>query len=174
MRYIERDMTLAPAYLTAPDTVDAVNALGAFLESGGVSAKQGYLEADAAQILRQGAKELVQACMDQFNGKCAFTEMPIESPEDALHLFRPGQGARFERGRKSQDKHYWWLVNEWSNLYLATPEVSSLNGSCGSATMARCSPTSTEVLLYRTPQLLTCQVTRASLRRLNSLLSGRA
>ncbi|MGN7874148.1 AAA family ATPase [Roseateles sp. 22389] len=54
-----------------------------------------------------------------FQGKCAFCERAGSNVE----RFRPRWRA-MRIGKRIDGEHYWWLANEWSNLYLSCPECN--------------------------------------------------
>lgn len=59
-----------------------------------------------------------------FNGKCAYCEAPIlATGHGDIELFRPKSGVIAADGAHLP-LHYWWLANEWSNLYLACTDCN--------------------------------------------------
>jgi uncharacterized protein (TIGR02646 family) len=70
----------------------------------------------------------VRAALDLlFSSKCAYCEQPLALESLVVDQFRPRSGAVGLDGSFSLD-HYWWLAYEWTNLYSACPECSSLKG----------------------------------------------
>ncbi len=65
-----------------------------------------------------------EALGELFHGKCAFCESQISpyGPVDVEH-YRPMSGVVGETGQSYPDL-YWWLANEWTNLYPACVECS--------------------------------------------------
>jgi len=73
--------------------------------------------------------------LDQFNGKCAYSEVKLNiSGNDkeewlpALALHRPGSDA-LGTDNQASPLHYWWLIAEWSNWYVSSPLVSIAKGT---------------------------------------------
>jgi uncharacterized protein (TIGR02646 family) len=64
-------------------------------------------------------RSVKEALVRLFNGKCAYCESKTlaTGPAD-VELFRPKSGVIAADGTHLP-LHYWWLANEWSNLYLA-------------------------------------------------------
>ncbi len=64
-------------------------------------------------------RDVHEAVAQLFYEKCAFCESSFDRarPMEA-HNFRPKNGAVGLDGKLSRD-HYWWLANEWFNLYAA-------------------------------------------------------
>lgn len=58
--------------------------------------------------------------IDVFHGKCAFCERQARTIEH----FRPKWRASRLDGRIDTE-HYWWLLNEWSNLYLCCHDCNT-------------------------------------------------
>lgn len=73
--------------------------------------------------------EVRSALLHLFYGKCAFCETAYTStlPMDVVH-FRPVGGAIGADGKVSP-LHYWWLANEWFNLYSVCAECNRSKGS---------------------------------------------
>ncbi|MGO4117696.1 AAA family ATPase [Rhizobium ruizarguesonis] len=68
-----------------------------------------------------------QALQDLFHGKCAYCETPLAatSPGD-ISLYRPKRGIIAGNG-SHLPLHYWWIANEWSNLYLSCAECNRVS-----------------------------------------------
>ena len=62
-------------------------------------------------------REVWAAAHELFHGKCAFCGSGEADGQRVVH-FRPVHGVVAANGRLLHD-HYWWLANEWRNLYLA-------------------------------------------------------
>lgn len=63
-----------------------------------------------------------------FHGKCAYCERLLDSQEAEIDQFRPKLGLINQDGRHLP-RHYWWLANEWSNLYLSCRTCNAAKGS---------------------------------------------
>lgn len=57
-------------------------------------------------------------CRQLFHNKCAYCESPILNQASAIDHFRPKRHAMNMDGKVDND-YYWWLMYEWSNLYLS-------------------------------------------------------
>ena len=53
-----------------------------------------------------------------FHGKCAYCETPLAASPGDIEQYRPKSGLIAADGALLP-LHYWWLANEWSNLYIA-------------------------------------------------------
>ena len=95
-------------------------------------------------------KELEQL----FHGKCAFCETNYSavSPMD-VENFRPKGGAIGTDGKLSP-LHYWWLANEWFNLYPACAECNRSKGPRFPVEGARAPISATEAEIRKEKALL--------------------
>lgn len=59
--------------------------------------------------------ELKAAIVEEFHGKCAYTEAPIDAKSCRIIRHRPRNGAS-NLDYSSDRDHYWWLAYEWRNL----------------------------------------------------------
>lgn len=103
-----------------------VDGLGVFLDEGGLREKQSRgLTIDWSEFARLGEHELLPACIEQFSGRCAFTEVELPNASlENLHLFRPHRDADgWQDLGEPSIRHYWWLMGSWENLYLASHDV---------------------------------------------------
>ncbi|WP_158704439.1 AAA family ATPase [Rhizobium sp. NXC24] len=80
-----------------------------------------------------------EALQRLFHNKCAYCESVIAAtgPGD-IDQFRPKSGLISDDGQHFP-LHYWWLTNEWSNLYLSCMECNriSYRSSSGSGSRSR-------------------------------------
>lgn len=71
-------------------------------------------------------KTVKEALGKLFHGKCAYCESQITAIEFGdVNNFRP-KGGVLDAGSAYLPMHYWWLTNEWTNLYLS---CSMCNGN---------------------------------------------
>ncbi|HWN81630.1 MAG TPA: hypothetical protein VNM87_06020, partial [Candidatus Udaeobacter sp.] len=74
-------------------------------------------------------REVRQALRELFGDRCAFCNIGrTEENELEAHHLRPPQDAVGADGATSRS-HYWWLVYEWENLYLACAECRAAQGA---------------------------------------------
>lgn len=87
---------------------------------------------------------LKQDLQNLFEGKCAYCESRVSaSAPTILDHFRPKFNAVDLDGTRSAD-YYWWLADEWFNLYLACQSCNTMKGSRFPVKGERSKPNSTE------------------------------
>jgi uncharacterized protein (TIGR02646 family) len=69
-----------------------------------------------------------EALTKLFNNKCAYCETPLVDQRGDIDLYRP-KGGVLTAEREFLPQHYWWLANDWSNLYLSCIPCNRLVGS---------------------------------------------
>ncbi len=62
-----------------------------------------------------------------FGGKCAYCEAPFTGSRDGLDRFRPMHGAIGLQSDYWPD-HYWWLADEWNNIYACCEICNKIKG----------------------------------------------
>ncbi|BCH26856.1 AAA family ATPase [Mesorhizobium sp. L-8-3] len=73
-------------------------------------------------------KTVRDALAKLFNGKCAYCESQIAAiGYGDVDNFRP-KGGVLDAGSTYLPLHYWWLTNEWTNLYLSCSMCSRAKG----------------------------------------------
>ncbi|PEZ76348.1 AAA family ATPase [Bacillus sp. AFS017274] len=70
----------------------------------------------SSRLLR--SKDLRNHIIEVFNNKCVYCESVLLFESSVIDNFRPRAGARNEDGTVAYD-YYYWLTNEWFNLYLS-------------------------------------------------------
>jgi uncharacterized protein (TIGR02646 family) len=69
-------------------------------------------------------REVLKALQELFRGKCAFCEQLVAATaRPDVEQFRPKTAAVNLDGDITKPG-YWWLANEWGNLYLACPRCN--------------------------------------------------
>ncbi|SCB62100.1 TIGR02646 family protein [Rhizobium aethiopicum] len=67
-----------------------------------------------------------KALHELFHGKCAYCETPLTTGPGDIEMYRPKSGVIADDGTHLP-LHYWWLINEWSNLYLSCADCNRLS-----------------------------------------------
>ncbi len=111
----------APAFVHEPEFVAARERFEAYRLGGGQRATQTFL--DASSALGPMLPRVTEYVAHLFQGKCAYTEVPVTLP--TLHLHRPEADAIDERLAGSPN-HYWWTALWYRNWYLTSPELAAL------------------------------------------------
>lgn len=119
---------------TSPPTLNSVEVINALergrshVAAGGLRGTQQRFSVED-EIRTIGGEDLLRALVAQFDGRCAYTELPIPEPAlDNALLHRPSRNASDLLGEPSPD-HYWWLAGSWTNWYLASALVQEVKGS---------------------------------------------
>lgn len=78
-----------------------------------------------------------EALQQLFHGKCAYCESPIGATQRGdIEAYRPKSGV-FGASGELLPLHYWWLANEWTNLYLSCPDCNRLSNQDTPTGLAR-------------------------------------
>ncbi|RWY75274.1 AAA family ATPase [Rhizobium sp. WSM1325] len=76
------------------------------------------------------------ALHELFNGKCAYCETPLTTGPGDIEMYRPKGGVIADDGTHLP-LHYWWLTNEWANLYLSCAECNRISYRGSGTTKSR-------------------------------------
>ena len=110
-----------------------------FFEDGGVATRQQGFQFDSGVF---GSPHVRNSLYELFSGRCAYCTLAW--PAEALEIdhFRPLQGAVSANGESSRI-HYYWLANEWENLYPACAQCNMAKGAKFPVAGKRASPGTT-------------------------------
>ena len=114
MIYVDRSRVKAPAILSSEKAHNAYRDIKDFYSRPLTSRLQ-----ERPNFRPEIWKEAKPALIKLFNGKCAYCESKTDPRSlGEVDMFRPKGGSINSNGEFSPD-HYWWLVYEWFNYYLA-------------------------------------------------------
>lgn len=110
------DFTREEPFIRAQEELKAF-----YLEGGGQFSKQSRL--DVKYLMEPLIRPIAAYLSEVFHNKCAYTEQRINDfRESNLHFHRPVRDALDMDGQVSPE-HYWWLMLDWRNWYLAEESV---------------------------------------------------
>lgn len=119
---VDRNRVKLPPQVQA-QLLNGRNAAKQFYHDSAVNAQSRYLPDEKILLAT------LDALTSLFFSKCAFCETAIRQPHirNIVH-FRPPSNARDFKGVFSPE-HYWWLIYEWRNLYLACARCNQSQGT---------------------------------------------
>ncbi|MEM7247558.1 MAG: AAA family ATPase [Acidobacteriota bacterium] len=120
MIHVDRDRHEPPKFLQSDDYRTLVEEFERFHLAGGSRKQQ--QRSHGEELLKRHRDDAIQALLQVFHGKCAYSEVPV-GPRAELVLHRPPADALDEKGDVAPD-HYWWLATQWSNWYPALERVA--------------------------------------------------
>lgn len=114
-----------PTWMRSAEFVELADRLSGFNLEGGTRKLQDRFP--LAKSLEPFGPDIERALHEQFDGRCAYTEVRAEDVERPLRLVwhRPTNDAAELDGTIDHD-HYWWLTLDWGNWYLASAFVESV------------------------------------------------
>ena len=124
MIHIDRDSVSKPAILDSPKAGDEWERAASFFEL-----PVGKRSQKRFSFRLYKEREVRDALIDLFHGKCAFCESYVGDVSLAyIDHFRPMSRAMELDGTLFPD-HYWWLGIEWGNLYLCCQTCNRMKGT---------------------------------------------
>jgi tetratricopeptide (TPR) repeat protein len=123
---VDRNKIAKPAVLDSPEVHEELQLAEKFFSAPYSQRGQRRFEPRKPWHLEA---EVRNALIELFHGKCAFCETGIASSQAIpVGRFRPELQTIDKNGELFPD-HYWWLMFEWTNLYLMCSECYRMKGT---------------------------------------------
>ena len=123
MIYVDRSKTIPPEIYFSKEWEGYIQAAKDFYSQPEQERSQSRFDfVDVDEIW-----DLKMALIEEFQGKCAYSEAPINPKNCRIIRHRPRNGAS-DIDHSSDRNHYWWLAYEWENLIPVYDECARAKG----------------------------------------------